>query len=47
MVITYKITDTKGHNEHQAGWQMTDAAYNQWKTAIEELRDRHPAIERA
>lgn len=47
MVITYKITDPKGHQEYQAGWQMTDAAFNQWKTAIEELRDRHPPTELA
>jgi len=26
---------------------MNDATYNQWKTAIEELRDRHPPSERA
>ena len=47
MVITYVVTDTKGSHEYQAGWQMNEAAYNQWKTAIEQLRDRHPASERA
>ncbi|UJR31765.1 hypothetical protein I4U23_019243 [Adineta vaga] len=47
MVITYIVTDTKGAHEYQAAWQMNDAAYNQWKTAIEQLRDKHPAYERA
>jgi hypothetical protein len=45
MVISYIITDTKGPHEYQAGWQMNDAAYNQWKTAIEQLRDKHPPSE--
>jgi hypothetical protein len=47
MVITYILTDLKGAHEYQAGWQMNDATYNQWKTAIEELRNRHPSSERA
>ncbi|CAF3738548.1 unnamed protein product [Rotaria sp. Silwood1] len=47
MVITYVVTDTKGSHEYQAGWQMNEVAYNQWKTAIEQLRDRHPSSELA
>jgi hypothetical protein len=46
-VITYIVTDAKGTHEYQAGWQMNDVAYNQWKTAIEQLRNRHPPSERA
>ena len=37
MVITYIIADVKGPHEYQAGWQMNEATYNQWKTAIEEV----------
>jgi len=47
LVITYIVTDSKGTHEYQAGWQMKDVAYNQWKTAIEQLRNRHPPSERA
>lgn len=47
MVISYIVPSPKGNHEHQAGWQMTTAAFNQWKAAIEQLRDRHPIIERA
>ncbi|CAF0794018.1 unnamed protein product [Rotaria sordida] len=47
MVITYVVTDSNGSHEYQAGWQMKETAYNQWKTAIEQLRDRHPPSERA
>jgi hypothetical protein len=47
MVINYVVPGPKGNQEYQAGWQMTPIASNQWKTAIEQLRDRHPACERA
>ncbi|CAF2841469.1 unnamed protein product [Rotaria sp. Silwood2] len=47
MVITYIITDLKGSHEYQAGWQMNEVAYSQWKTAIEQLKDRHPPSELA
>jgi hypothetical protein len=47
MVITYIVSDTKSHHEYDAGWQMNDATFNQWKTAIEQLRDKHPPAERA
>lgn len=47
MVITYIVTDPNGSHEYQAGWQMNESAFNQWKTAIEQLRDRHPSFERA
>ncbi|CAF0714470.1 unnamed protein product [Adineta steineri] len=47
MVITYIISNTKETHEYQAGWQMNDVAFNEWKTAIEQLRDRHPSYERA
>jgi hypothetical protein len=47
MVIDYIVTDTKGAHEYQAGWQMKDTTFHQWKTAIEQLRDKHPQIERA
>lgn len=47
MVITYIVSDTRGTHEYQAGWQITETGYNQWKTAIEQLRDRHPPSERA
>jgi len=48
MVISYIITDSKGKKEHyKAGWQMNDVTYNQWKTAIEKLRNSHPANELA
>ncbi len=47
MVINYIVTNSKGPHEYQAGWQMTDVTYNQWKTAIEQLRDRHPPSELA
>jgi hypothetical protein len=33
-VITYV---TPGKGEFQAGWQMTQAGYEQWRTAIERL----------
>ena len=47
MVITYIVRDEKGPHEYQAGWQMSESTFNQWKTAIEQLRDRHPPSERA
>lgn len=47
MVITYILNDARGNHEYQAGWQMSETAYNQWKSAIEQLRDRHPPSERA
>ncbi len=47
MVINYIITDSKGKKEYKAGWQMNDVTYNQWKTAIEKLRNSHPANELA
>ena len=47
MVITYVVNDTNGSHEYQAGWQMNESTFNQWKTAIEQLRDRHPASELA
>jgi len=47
MVITYIVRDEKGTHEYQAGWQMNDMTYNQWKTAIERLRDSHPPSELA
>ena len=42
MVIVYIVSDAKGKKEYQVGWQMNDVTYNQWKTAIEQLRSRHP-----
>jgi hypothetical protein len=47
MVISYIVTDSKGPHEYQVGWQMTDTTFKQWKTAIEQLRDRHPSYELA
>jgi len=47
MVITYVISDQNGKKEYQAAWQMSDITYNQWKKAIEELQNRHPASELA
>ncbi len=48
MVITYIVSDSDGKKkEYQAGWQMNDATFNQWKTAIEQLRNRHPRSELA
>ncbi len=34
LVITYIIS---GKGEFQAGWQMNETGYEQWKTAIETL----------
>ncbi|CAF2071035.1 unnamed protein product [Rotaria magnacalcarata] len=47
LVITYTTTDTNGSHEHQAGWQMNDIAYNQWKTAIEQLKERNAPPQQA
>ena len=47
MVISYMGASPKANHEYQAGWQMNEATYNQWKTAIEQLRDRYPLSERA
>ena len=33
--------DSNGDHEYQAGWQMNEATYNQWKTAIEQLKDEN------
>jgi hypothetical protein len=45
MVISYIVANPKGNQEFQAGWQMTELTFNQWKSAIEQLRDRHPPSE--
>jgi len=47
MVLTYIVPGVKAERECQAGWQMPDVSVNQWRRAIEQLRDRHPASERA
>jgi hypothetical protein len=45
MVITYIITDQNGKKEYQAGWQMSNITYNQWKKAILQLQSCHPSNE--
>ena len=47
LVISYIVAGPQGNREYQAAWQMTELSYNQWKAAIEQLRDRHPPSERA
>jgi len=34
LVIHYRVA---GKDEYQAGWQMNQTTYEQWKTAIERL----------
>ena len=42
LIITY-IVDRQG--EYEAGWQLNQTTYEQWKTAIDRLLEPNHAIE--
>jgi hypothetical protein len=47
MVINYIIINRRGNEEYEAGWQMSNDTFHQWKKAIVELRDRYPSSQLA
>jgi hypothetical protein len=40
MVITYVAAGPMGDTEYEAGWQMNENSYNEWRDAIERLRSQ-------